>query len=258
VPDTKRSNYLVDRPFQFRATALIIGLTLLIGVPLGYLLYRTSGEAVAIGRKAVELGTSANAASSAAVKQSELMNTRLAMEAMVKFADKPEQLAALKKANEAETERLRQQAAVVAAEGAALAAQRDALETMRARLLTGVAGGIAALVVLVALAGIYFTHKVSGPIHRMRVLFKEVGEGTFSPYRPLRRGDELQGFFADFSSMVEQLKTRQKEEIAHLSDAIDRAAQAGVSDGSLYDLRVVRDAMNKQVEGKPSATKIEV
>ena len=33
------------------------------------------------------------------------------------------------------------------------------------------------LVVLVGLLGVFFTHKVAGPIHRMRSLFKEVGDG---------------------------------------------------------------------------------
>jgi hypothetical protein len=58
--------------------------------------------------------------------------------------------------------------------------------------------------------------------------------------------------------MVEKLKARQKEEISHLEAAIEKASTAGVSDGSLYDLRAVRDAMKKAVEGRPSEAKLEI
>jgi nitrogen fixation/metabolism regulation signal transduction histidine kinase len=138
------------------------------------------------------------------------------------------------------------------AEGAKLSSQRDSLVKVRKSLVFGVVGGISLMVLFVAIAGVYFTHKVAGPIHRMRLLFREVGEGKFSPYRPLRKGDELQDFFADFSAMVEKLKDRQKEEIKRLDEAIAKAEKAGVSDGSLYDLRAVRDAMETALVSRPS------
>lgn len=253
-----RSNYLVDRPFQLKATAMIVGLTLLVGVPLGFLLFRTSGEAVAIGREAVDVGQTANGASIEAIKQAELLNKRLEMETMLRYGDAPKLLEETKRANAIETDKLRKQADAIRAEADKLQKQRDALEKTRRSLLFGVSGGIGVLVILVGIAGILFTHKVAGPIHRMRAQFRDVGEGKFSPYRPLRRGDELQAFFAEFSTMVERLKARQKEEIAHLEEAIEKASKAGVSDGSLHDLRAVRDAMKKAVDGKAPEAKLEV
>ncbi|MBI2395486.1 MAG: hypothetical protein HYV09_38315 [Deltaproteobacteria bacterium] len=252
MSDHKRSNYLVDRPFQLKASALIVGLTLLVSVPLGVLLFRTSGEAVSIGREAVEVGQTANGASNEALKQAEVLNRRLEMETLLKYGNDPKALEQTKQANALETDKLKKQAEAVKATADKFQAQRDALERTRRTLLWSVFGGVALLVVLVGVAGVLFTHKVAGPIHRMRILFREVAEGRFSPYRPLRRGDELQDFFAEFSAMVEKLKERQKEEIAHLEKAIDKAATAGASDGSLHDLRAVRDAMKRAVDGAPS------
>lgn len=254
----KRSNYLVDRPFQLKATALIVGLTLLIGIPLGAIILGEATDAVSIGTEAVDIGQAANATNLQAVKEAELLNTRLKFEMQQRLGGDAKKLEELDKANSVETEKVKTRAAAVQAEATKLANQRDALTKKRRALMMGVGGGIAALVIAVCIFGIYFTHKVAGPIHRMRLLFREVGEGKFSPYKPLREGDELQSFFAEFSAMVEALKARQKEEIAHLNEAIDKAAKAGVSDGSLYDLRIVRDAMAKAVEGKPSQMKIEV
>lgn len=254
----QRSSYLVDRPFQLKATALIVGLTLLVGVPLGLLILKEATEAVTIGRDAVEIGQTANGANTEALKQADMLNKRLEMETLLRYGDDPQQLAQTKAANEVETAKIKAQADAVKAEGEKLAKQRDALERTRRSLTLGISGGIFALVVLVAIFGVLFTHKVAGPIHRMRQLFREVGEGKFSPYRPLRKGDELQSFFSEFSEMVEKLKARQAEEIGHLSKAIDKASEAGVSDGSLADLRVVRDAMAKAIESRPSETKVEV
>jgi methyl-accepting chemotaxis protein len=242
-PHQKRTTYLVNRPFQLKATAMIVGLTLLVGVPLGFLLYRTSGEAVAIGREAVDIGQTANSASTEAIKQAELLNKRLEMETILRYGNDPALLEQTKKANAVETTKLKVQADAVKAEADKLGKQRDALERMRKSLLFGVAGAIGALVLLVGIAGIFFTHKVAGPIHRMRALFREVGEGQFTPFRPLRKGDELQDFFSEFSSMVEKLKARQKAELERLDKAIARAEKAGADTESVAELRVVRDAI---------------
>lgn len=250
MTEHRRSNYLVDRPFQLKATALIVGLTLLIGVPLGALLWKTTSEAVTIGREAVDVGQTANGASNEAMKQAELLNRRLEMETLLKYGNDPKMLEDAKRANALETDKLKKQAEAVKTAADRFQAQRDALERTRKTILYGVAGGITALIVLVSIAGVLFTHRVAGPIHRMRALFKEVGDGKFAPYRPLRAGDELQDFFAEFSAMVEKLEARQKQEIVHLETAIEKAARAGVSDDSLRDLRTVHDAMKRAVSSK--------
>ncbi len=252
----KRSNYLVDRPFQLRATAMIVGLTLLVGVPLGVMLFSVSGEAVQAGREAVNIAHTANGASTEAIKQAELLNKRLEMETLLKYGNDPKLLAETKHANALETDKLRQQADTINSASARLAQQRDALERARARLLFGVCLGIGALVLLVGVAGVFFTHKVSGPIHRMRQMFREVGDGKFTPYRPLRKGDELQDFFTEFSTMVEKLGERQKAELARLDEAIERASKAGASDQSLFDLRAARDAIAKAADGGASESKL--
>ncbi|MGZ3418995.1 MAG: hypothetical protein ACXVEF_33160 [Polyangiales bacterium] len=256
MAEHSRSTYLIDRSLQLKATALVVGLTLVVGVPLGWMVLREAREAVNIGQQAVEIGQAANATNAEAIKESELLNTRLEMEMMMKLGD-PKKVEELKKANGIETEKLKARADAAKLAGEKLQQQRDSLEKSRRALVYGVGGGIAALVLLVALFGVILTHKIAGPLYRVRQLFREVGEGKFSPYRPLRKGDELQEFFGEFSTMVEQLKEQQRKEIAHLGEAIEKAAQAGVSDGSLYDLRAVRDAMAKAVEGRPSAMKSE-
>jgi methyl-accepting chemotaxis protein len=243
----RRSNYLVDRPFQIKATSLIVGLTILVGAPLGFLLYKTTGDAVAVGREAVEIGQTATAAETEALTQAELLNKRLEMESLLRYGNDPKQVEQLKSANAIETAKLRKQADAVKAHADTLAKHRDVLERTRKNLLISVAGAIAALVLFVGLAGIFFTHKVAGPIHRMRAMFREVGEGRFTPYRPLRDGDELQDFFSEFSTMVEKLKERQRAELDRLDKAVARAEKGGADTESVAELRAVRDAIKDAV-----------
>ena len=58
------------------------------------------------------------------------------------------------------------------------------------------------MVVLIGLLGIYFTHKVAGPVYKMKRLLKQVGQGNLRVEARLRKGDELQDFFDTFTQMV--------------------------------------------------------
>jgi geranylgeranyl reductase len=55
-------------------------------------------------------------------------------------------------------------------------------------------------------AGIVFTHKVAGPIFKMKRLLRQVGAGKLVLRERLRKGDELQHFFEVFEEMVAELR----------------------------------------------------
>jgi len=261
APDRSRGNrrggLLVDRPFQFKYTAYIVGLTIAICVPLGVLLAYKMNEAVQLGDDAVTMAASANDSAKVGLEQAIVLNRRLEMESLLKFGDKPDALEAVKRANKIESDRLTARATELQKEEERIRQKRNALASQRRTILLTVSAAMILLVIFVALTAISFTHRVAGPIHRMRMLFAEVGEGVFSPYRPLRERDELQDAFAEFSAMVEKVKARQKADLEKLDEAIARVASAGVDEGSIADLRTVRNSISSQIEGQPSVTKIE-
>jgi nitrogen fixation/metabolism regulation signal transduction histidine kinase len=115
-------------------------------------------------------------------------------------------------------------------------------------MLTSLVAGLALLVVLIGILGIYFTHKVVGPIYKMKMLLRQVGEGKLNFHGKLRKGDELQDFFEVFAGMVEKLKDRQRREVTELERAIDSATAAGASDEAVDKLRHVRDSMRAALE----------
>ena len=104
------------------------------------------------------------------------------------------------------------------------------------------------LVVLIALLGIYFTHKVVGPIYKMKMLLRQVGDGKLNFQGKLRKGDELQDFFEVFAAMVEKLKARQTSEVEELEAAMKEAQATGASDAAIAKIAKVRDEMRAALE----------
>jgi nitrogen fixation/metabolism regulation signal transduction histidine kinase len=235
APTYKRTSYLVDRSIQLKYSGILVALTLVVAAPLGFLLLRDIQDAIRMGNEASDAGKTA-------IGQVTILNRRLETEAMLRYKDDPAALEAAKRANEI----ARRDAEDIARR---IETQRTALQQKSVTLAWAVGGGLTLLVILVGIGGIFLTHKVAGPVYRMRQMFRDLGEGKFSPYRPLRKGDELQEFFSEFSELIEKLRDRQKTEIVRLDAAIEKAAAAGVSDGSLSDLRVARDALAKSVTG---------
>lgn len=115
-------------------------------------------------------------------------------------------------------------------------------------MLVSLVVGLALLVILIGLLGIYFTHKVVGPIYKMKLLLKQVGEGKLNFEGRLRKGDELQDFFEAFAAMVEKLKARQAAEVAELDAALAAAKVSGASDEAIEKIRSVREAMHASLD----------
>jgi nitrogen fixation/metabolism regulation signal transduction histidine kinase len=52
---------------------------------------------------------------------------------------------------------------------------------------------------------IFFSHKISGPIHVMTNYLKEIQGGKLPAFRPLRKNDELKEFYSEFQSAIDHL-----------------------------------------------------
>ncbi len=77
------------------------------------------------------------------------------------------------------------------------------------------------LMLSVAGAGIWMTHKVAGPLHNIAATCSQVRNNQLPPtIRQIRRGDLLHGFFAGFSEMYGALRARVNEDIEVLSRTI--------------------------------------
>lgn len=248
-PRYKRSarNYLLDPKFQLKYTGLLVLVAVLLSAVLGAQLWVTSQAVIEQSQQAVQQGRETVKRGQKTVEESKKVSEVVAMNISREYADNPE-LAKLFNADtekrnkelEAEQKRLQQDAKDLEAQAAYLGNQQR-------KTLFVLIGGLALLVIAIAITGIIFTHKIAGPVFKMSGLLQRVGEGHLQIQSGLRKGDELVEFFETFRRMVDNLRARQQQQIESLDEAI--GALEGEADAEkLAPLKKLREEMAARLE----------
>lgn len=263
-------NYLLDRNFQLKYTALLVGIALALSMALGLILWRTSSKvieqsqrAVEQGRETVKQGQETIDRGKQVLVQSRRVSQVVAMNIAKEYKDDPElaktfnESAAKDEAKlKEEQDRLERDAAFLAARASELELQAQTVALQQNALLIGLVAGLGLLVICVGLAGIVFTHKVAGPIFKMKRLLRQVGEGKLVVREKLRKGDELQHFFEAFENMVNDLRSRQMAEISKVDKILERLVAAPMSQQGMREvdedgvelLKQLRREMQDQID----------
>ncbi len=234
-------NYLLDSRFQLKYTAYLVGIALLFSIPLGLLIWRTSVAVIAQSHQAMHQGEQVVARGREVLTESQKVSEVVKMNIIKDpvYSDNPALLDAFKADADKQDERLRVQQQALEGQASALRDQAAALTESQHVMLYTLVGALLLLVVLIGFAGILVTHKVAGPIFKMKRQINDVGEGRLKIPGRLRKGDELVDFFQTFETMVVNLRHRQEIEIQKLESAIttlEPKAEPGAL-GSLYQLR---------------------
>ncbi|MEW6686029.1 MAG: HAMP domain-containing protein [Candidatus Edwardsbacteria bacterium] len=66
--------------------------------------------------------------------------------------------------------------------------------------------------VFLAILVIFISHRIAGPIYRLKQSMEKVGEGDFSVRLKFRKTDEIQDVADSFNKMVERLEEKEKGE----------------------------------------------
>ena len=234
-------NYLLDSHFQLKYTGYLVGIALLFSISLGLLIWRTSAAVIAQSHQAVHQGEQVVERGKQVVAESQKVSEVVKMNIIKDpvYSDNPALLDAFKADADKQDERLKAQQVALEGQATALRDQASALTDKQHVMLYTLIGALSLLVVLIGIAGILVTHKVAGPIYKMKRQINDVGEGRLKIPGKLRKGDELVHFFDTFETMVRNLRQRQEEEIAKLEQAIttmEPKAEPGELD-PLYQLR---------------------
>ena len=239
-PKYKRSmrNYLLDARFQLKWTGFIISVALGVSAIMGVFLYKTSSDVTRESAKVIEQGKEL-------IKESQKNSDLVKMQIKDQYADAPELADTFNKGTKDLDAQLQ-------ARHDALFAQQNATLAQQRMMLLSLVGGLGLLVIFIGILGIYFTHKVVGPIYKMKLLLKQVGDGKLNFQGRLRKGDELQDFFVVFEAMVDKLKDRQKREVEMLTDAIEQTRKGDYretpNDEALNKIVAVRDEMKSALD----------
>jgi len=234
-------NYLLDSHFQLKYTGYLVGIALLFSISLGVLIWRTSAAVIAQSHQAVHQGEQVVERGKQVVAESQKVSEVVKMNIIKDpvYSDNPALLDAFKADAEKQDERLEAQQLALEGQAAALRDQAAALTDKQHTMLYTLVGALSLLVILIGFAGILVTHKVAGPIYKMKRQINDVGEGRLKIPGKLRKGDELVHFFDTFDTMVRNLRQRQEEEIEKLEKAIatmEPKAEPGELE-PLYQLR---------------------
>jgi hypothetical protein len=205
-------NFLLDAPLQLRFTAVLVLATLLGAGLLGIFLARALNRLAEQAERAVE------ARAAAAQASHELGNATLSRTLLDRFDD-PVFTAQLERQSRAID-------AAYEAEQAQVAEQRR--EVARESRLIGwlVVLSIIIFSLAVLLLGIVLTHRIAGPVFRVRKLLEDLGQGRREvPRHGLRDGDELHELFESASSLVRTLRAEDEATFEAVAAALTRADQ---------------------------------
>ncbi|WP_437338172.1 HAMP domain-containing protein [Sorangium sp. So ce394] len=263
-------NYLLDQKFQLKYTGFLVGISLALSVALGILLWNASSKIIEQSRSAVQQGQETVRQGQETVKrgqevlvQSRRVSEVVAMNIAKEYKDDPELAKTFGEAAQRDESKLKDEQARLERDAASLQQRAAALERQAAEvadnqqmLLRLIVALLSLLVLGVGVAGIVFTHKIAGPIFKMKRLLRQVGEGKLVVRERLRKGDELQHFFEAFEKMVEDLRARQQAKISKM-DAIlakleaDARAQKGsaeIDPDGIAQLKRLRTEMQEQLD----------
>ncbi|MDF2693213.1 MAG: hypothetical protein K0S65_1596 [Labilithrix sp.] len=209
MSDARRKKYLVDARFQLKWTSYLVVVVVLVMAALGYIIARTAGHASDTASLAVKQAEKAYEES-----KSNNILTRRTMQ--LAGGDNPALQTVMDESLNDVDSQSEKNLAEVRRVQSEIVADRKNLQ----RLLAG--AGVS-LVALLAIMGIIITHRIVGPVHKMKRLLRRVSTGRLVIEERLRKGDELEDLFDTFLQMTFSLQAMQSARLATLDGALRRA-----------------------------------
>ncbi len=212
--DRRFKNFLLDARFQLKFAGYIVVLTLIVAGMLGAFLGYTTTTLFNQAQVAVD-------AQSKAAETSKELGTCTLNNDLAKNMDDPDFMAQLQKKSE-DIDRKYEADRLETVE------RRTQLVTQQKVTLLALVGGLLMFVAFIGLASIVTTHRIVGPLFRVKRMANEVSTGKLKPPSyGLRPGDELKDVFEAFASMVTFLRAKHEADLKALVEGIARLKAQG-------------------------------
>jgi methyl-accepting chemotaxis protein len=214
----KRSmkNYLIDSKFQLKHTAIIMSLCLAIFAVLGWFYYQERKMASEI------------------MDVNQILQRNLPAEGEDSLAMDPE----FEQAMAAEEGYDRSFDSVMEEENE----QRDSTAVYL------MLGTVALLVILLAVAGIYMTHKIAGPLFALNKFMNSLREGDWDAIRPFRKGDEFKYLSDTFTELAKDIRERHGDTLESIKEVAAKL-EAGRTDEAKAKLAELIKAKEEYLQG---------
>ncbi len=242
-PKRRFRNYLLNPRFQLKYSALLCGVAMVLMAALGTVIWRIANVAADQARTAVAQSLAAANQAERAMHESQTTSTVVRMEQLSRAADNPDLVQTIEHELQEIEQQGRRNLREVQDQRHAISAQRANIERNRIRTLyTLIVAGLL-LILLLFITGVVITHKVVGPVFKMKRLLRQVGTGKLDIRERLRKGDELEDLFDTFLKMTESLKEYQRGEMAKLDAAIIDAESQSAPASVIEKMRALRADM---------------
>lgn len=203
----KLKNFLLDARFQLKFAVYFIVPTLVISGVLGFFIFSTTGNLFRQMSQAVE-------ARSKSAETSKELGTCTLNNELTKGMDDPALMTKLEV-------RSKEIDAAYEAEKQAIVQQQKDLVAQQQTTIAVMVGLLVLFVLVIGFVAIVITHRIVGPLFRIKRMGREVASGVVRPPEyGLRPGDELKDVFDVFATMVTALRDRTEADLKAVEAAV--------------------------------------
>lgn len=224
-----KTSYLLDPRFQLKWTSYLVLSVVLVMTALGVVIGQIAGRTSDTAQVAVLQAEKAF--------QESLSNSILARRSVELAGGGDANLAKVMDESTAEIDALAEKNL------AEVRSKQSDIARDRLRLQLTLVGAGLALVALLFVMGIVITHRIVGPVHKLKKLLRRVSTGRLAIEDRLRRGDELEDLFDAFLQMTYSLRAIQAARLKTLDATLKRAEATGAAGEVLEGLRALRAQM---------------
>lgn len=247
-------NLLLDRRFQLKYTGYLVGIALFVSVSLGLMLWRTGQSLIEQSRASVALGEQVVERGKKVLSESEKVNAVVRMSIVETYSDNPSLLEVFQGEAKSRDDALSERQGQLERNSADLRNRSASIERQYLLFASVIVLALVFLVVVIGLAGVVVTHRIAGPVHKMKRLLGELAKGHFRVVARLRKGDELKEFFDTFNRAARELSRRQESEIGEIDNVISllrESGEDGAAAGAAQRLQLLRDSMRTSLATIP-------
>lgn len=227
----KLRNYLLDSQFQLKYTGIVIGVTAILSFVLGYYLYK---EIV--------------------VSQNTILARDLSSDTFIIPPTEPAKLFEVteqvtSKIHDEVSEAARAKLAVVikinnAPAGTTADLYQDSFGSELGRKSWVLGAALGVFLFVLSIFWIYLTHRIAGPVFKLKLLFSKVKGDHIKVDGRLRKGDELQDAFQSFHSMIERLRDDRQGKAEKIDGLIKKFRKEGsFSEDDIKELEELKKQM---------------
>ncbi len=223
-------NLFIDTKFQAKYTALVVLVSVLIFLVLGWLYMAEWDAGIRIMEEINPIVQKSAPAALDGAAAAELAELEALTEGLPMDTVEAENLAAL----EQETAKV--------------------IKTRGRNHLVWLVGSVGLLVVFLAGLSIWLSHKAAGPVYAVRLFIRAARLGQWSRIRPLRKGDEFAYLATEFLELVSDIKKRHADELRRLDDVAGllEAENSAAAQEIVGGLRAEKTAYLEETPGDPA------